>query len=388
MAPGSQRTSQPTSTAVRPLSSSVPNASAQSGLDAPRAPSASLGSVETPAQSAALSASAEPVTSGVQPQLNKALAVSSTVSAVLPWAPQPAALGKSVNATTSTAVLTALPTGVRAVDLIAQVSPGATSNPRIIGLQCQGTNSDLATQSAAFVATPAASAVQRFGTAATLTEKAQRFEVGSTDKLPAGSPPRCENLVFPGASGLREGETFWHAIEMWTDDWANSTDDQLVLQWHQDDARLSQNPYFALLLKGKTLRAEMRSNANLLSTKASNTVFSSPAIAWTPKQWNSIVIQGRISPNPALSPFVRIWINGVLAINRTEPLGYYLAGNATYYVKWGIYKWTDGNPWDAKYPTRSVMVRNMLLVRDPTARYTATSIGSALKCPSCNTAAN
>jgi hypothetical protein len=254
------------------------------------------------------------------------------------------------------------------------------SAPKEVGVQCQGTNTDMATQTAVSVLNSAGVSIQRFGAASIGAEQVLRNELGLADRLPVGTPPRCEQLVFPSAqSGIRQGELFWQAIEIWVDDWAGTSDDQLVLQWHQNDPRLLQNPYLAVLLKGNSLRVEVRANAANPATRAGNSIFTQAVPAWKPRQWNTIILQGKITPLSAQQPVLRMWVNGEKVIDRNQPLGFSLQAGSYNYVKWGIYKWTDGNTWDASRPLRSMMTKNMLLVRDPTTRYSAATLTTALK---------
>lgn len=272
------------------------------------------------------------------------------------------------------------PAALTAADVIARVTLGSASPARAIGLQCQGSNSDLSAQTTVYAPIAGSSApAQRFGTATVGTETVYRMEVGNTDQLAAGAPPRCENLVFPTATyGINQGELFWHASEIWADDWTGTSDDQLILQWHQNDPRLSLNPMLAVLLRGSQMRMEMLTSPVNPATRASYVAASAALTGWKPRQWNTIVIQGRISPLPSQAPLLRVWLNGQLVVDRNQPLGFQLQAGSYNYVKWGIYKWTNGNPWDVRYGKRSVMVRNMLLVRDPKAVYTNSVITTAL----------
>lgn len=293
------------------------------------------------------------------------------------WATMTAAKAATTARTSSTVIA---PPGVSAADVIARVAGGTAAPQSAIGLQCQGTNSDLSASNAVFaVAAGTNTRVQRFGTATAGADPVYRLEVGNTDELAAGAPPRCENLVFPSATtGIKQGELFWHAIEIWADDWANTADDQLILQWHQNDARLSLNPMLAFVLRGNQLRAEMLTSAANPATRSTYVAATSTLPGWKPRQWNTLVIQGRISPLSSQAPLLRVWLNNQLVIDRNQPIGFQLQTGAYNYVKWGIYKWTNGNPWNPLYANRSVMVKNMLLVRDPRAGYTNSVITTAL----------
>lgn len=230
----------------------------------------------------------------------------------------------------------------------------------------------------AFVDDGTGKSVQRFGAAQTSSGDIQRFELGVNDVL-TNWIPRCEQSVTPTpTSGFKQGERFWHAIEIWADDWANTNDDQVVLQWHQNDPRLSQNPPIAAVLRNNKLNMQFRSNAANPAPQATNKISSSGDLNWKPKQWNTLIIQGVISPNQADAPSVKIWLNGVLVVNRSEPIGYALQAGSYYYPKWGVYKWTSQNTWNTAVPIRTIMVRNVLVARDPTAIYDYTAINRAL----------
>lgn len=336
-------------------------------------PAAGTPPPESPSRSTAVAAVNADGSSG-----SGAVAVATAMTAVGTWV-QPVT-SVAAKAPAGTMAPKALSAGIQGKDLVVQISGNDISAPRYVGLQCQGVNSDMATHTTVSVRDGTGAAAQRFGAALSGGDTVFRHELALSDTLPAGTPPRCEQLVFPSASsGIKDGEMFWHAVEIWADDWSSSTDEQLILQWHQNDPRLSMNPLLSAILKGDKLRLELRTSAANPATRASATVFALANLPWKPKQWNTIVLQGRISPAGSQQPMVRMWLNGTQVLDRKAPIGYALQDKAYNYVKWGIYKWTDGNPWNASYPVRSVMTRNVLLVKDPGAAYTASMITTALR---------
>ena len=257
-----------------------------------------------------------------------------------------------------------------------------------IGLQCQGLNTTLQTAPAAHATNRIGKTSQRFGPTTSPTGKpggainALRFALDSDDVLPADVPPRCEMLAYPtAATGLPYGVPFWFALSIWVDDWAGTDDEQIIAQWHQNDPRLSLNPFLAFVVKGNSLRVELRHDASELATKASTTTVMAATLTVTPRQWMRFVVRARIAQDDIDHPFLQLWLDDGLVADYTGPLGYKLQAGYFSYPKTGIYKWLNGNPWQQAVPRRQVLVEAMLVVKDEANRYDEAMLSSAVAPP-------
>lgn len=270
----------------------------------------------------------------------------------------------------------------RTEDLKVSASATHVYPSSMVGLQCQGTNDTLFKVPAVSMAAgkTQADTLQRFGQAANVDgEQALRFAVDVRDTLPVDWPPRCELLAYPtAASSLPVGEPFWFAVSLWLDDLSGTQDEQIVAQWHQNDPRLNLNPFMALVQKGNALRVELRQSADALATKGSTSLIVPATLTIKPKQWMHLVIKAQIAHQSGAQHYFQLWQDGSQQINYTGPLGYNLASGSYAYAKVGVYKWLNGNTWDTSVPTRQVMLRSMLIARDPLNRYTVDGFATAL----------
>ena len=183
-----------------------------------------------------------------------------------------------------------------------------------IGVQCQGLNTTLETATTAHATSRTGKTSQRFGQTSSPTGKpggainALRFALDSDDVLPAGVPPRCEMLAYPtAATGLPYGVPFWFALSIWVDDWAGTDDEQIIAQWHQNDPRLNLNPFLAFVVKGNSLRVELRHDASEPATKASTTTVMAAVLTVKPRQWMRFVARARIAQDNIDHPSRRAW---------------------------------------------------------------------------------
>lgn len=251
-----------------------------------------------------------------------------------------------------------------------------------IGIQCQGVNNTLAKSITAKVDTDNGATRQRFGQARSAAAQAFRFTVNNHDVLTENNPPRCEMLAYPtAATSLPIGVPFWFAISIWVDDWSGTQDEQIIAQWHQNDPRLTLNPFLALIVKGNTVRVELRHSDIDPATKASTTLLTPGSLVLKPRRWTQFVTRAKISQDADDKPFFQLWQDGVQIVDYSGRLGYKLSKGYFAYAKTGIYKWLNGNPWDASIPTREVMVKSMLIANDQFSRYTPTQISAAISEP-------
>ena len=76
-----------------------------------------------------------------------------------------------------------------------------------------------------------------------------------------------------------------------------------------------------------------------------------------------------------------MWLDDTQVVDYHGPWGYVLQADAAAYAKVGLYHWLNGNPWDNKHPTRSMMVGSMLLARDSAQGYARTDLAAAVAAP-------
>jgi len=211
----------------------------------------------------------------------------------------------------------------------------------------------------------------RFGSVADPENPARRvlmFRANKDDGRVAGAP-RCELTFSPSFGGkLPVAEDFWFAVGLRLVDWVSGPDEQILMQWHWADGSIPLMPFLALVLKGDSLRFESRTSRmsppSIQSTKTT-VLWQNDGI---PRNaWAYLVLQARISDDPAKSPYVRAWINGIKIVNYVGPVGYNYP-SVQPYVKVGHYQWDAAyNPWST--PTKTVFIRAPTLIMDPLKRY-------------------
>lgn len=279
-----------------------------------------------------------------------------------------------------------LVTAIAEPHIIAFVSPTHVFPRRNIGLQCQGTNATLADVPALMQKVETSSGgqqMQRFGAAGTVDRPVFRLELGATDILPAGISPRCELLSYPmPGSALPANETFWFSVSFWVDDWRGAGDELTIGQMHiQDSRNILLNPFLALVVHGNELRVELRHNPLQTPNQATTTVVSTTRMTLPTRRWFTAVIHARLDDDPIHAPFFKMWLDDTQVVDYHGPWGYVLQADAAAYAKVGLYHWLNGNPWDNKHPTRSMMVGSMLLARDSAQGYARTDLAAAVAAP-------
>lgn len=271
---------------------------------------------------------------------------------------------------------------LRPEDVLAYAAPGVLVPKHNIGLQCQGVNATLADipQRSAAVQTGVGDAALRFGEAELNGVPVFRLEANAHDILAPGTPSRCELISYPMRDyALPSGEVFWWAMSMWADDWSASRDEQLIAQFHvHNPQNLLLNPFFALVVKGNTLRVEVRHNSNVMPTREPTHLVTAARMPMPVRQWITVVVQARMATDIAQGPFLRLWIGDETVANYSGPLGYVLPPGGLAYAKAGIYHWMTGNDWDMAVPNRMMLIGAMLTARDSMSRYTAAQLAATV----------
>lgn len=255
-----------------------------------------------------------------------------------------------------------------------------------IGLQCQGANDNLSRTPVVRLPNRSRALIghddqddQRFGpTAQGPSGRALRFVVDARDALPEDTPPRCEVFGYPAPeTSLPNDSTFWFAVSLWIDDWKNTQDEQIVTQWHQNDPRLSLNPFLAVVVRGHQLRLELRTSLASPATRQDTTTITAVTRSFVPRQWMTLTFKARLAPPGSGRSQLTMWLDDQRIAEHSGDLGFRLADGSFAYAKAGIYKWRNGNPWNTSEPTRSVALGRMLLVADPGETYTLDVIRKA-----------
>lgn len=206
------------------------------------------------------------------------------------------------------------------------------------------------------------------------------LRTASTDPMTAGAP-RCEVSFTRGANSfLPKEKDFWFASRIWIEDWASSSDEQLIMQFHAGDSSQNLGPFFALYVRGNRARAALRFDTqaaamSTMSTRASNDIWSGPVNF--ARQWATVVVHARISTDAAKGPFLRFWIDGQLLGEHLGPVGY--NGTGSDYAKVGYYHWLSGNTWDVNVPVRTMYLSRSMLVRDASQTYTEADLRAAVE---------
>ncbi len=256
--------------------------------------------------------------------------------------------------------------------------------PEAIGLQCQGVNDTLVRARAAVavaINSHSDSDHLRFAIVrAPDGVPALRLEIDARDNLPPKFAPRCELLGYPvPATALPVGRPFWYAVELWLDDWSQSEDEQIIIQWHHDHRLEVLNPMFAVIVKGDRLSIVARRNTDDYPVRGTTTTIPVGAAAVPFGRWIQFIAQAELHQPGSNSPStLRLWMNGMLLVDYRGDLGYRLPPSSHAYAKVGIYHWTNGNPWDERVPRRTVLLRRALLIQDRDNSYSLATIASAL----------
>lgn len=251
-----------------------------------------------------------------------------------------------------------------------------------LGLQCQGVSDNLARvpRISRRGDGPEDERALRFGSVGEATGgRVLRFVVDAADLLAPDTPPRCEVLGYPDpATALPQGVLFWFAVAIWVDDWGNTQDDQIVVQWHQNDPRLSLNPMLAVVVRGRTMRIELRHSSADRATRSSTQTETLIRTAMPVRRWTTLVFRARLEAPGTDRSTLAVWQDGAPLAEYSGDIGFQLAPGSFAYAKAGIYKWTNGNPWDLAAPRREVRIRRLLLAVDPLLKYSPVDLARAV----------
>ncbi len=192
--------------------------------------------------------------------------------------------------------------------------------------------------------------------------RAVRFAAAASDPTTVGGI-RTETAHYD----LPHERTFWQALRLTHDDWSDTTDSQIVFQWHGPDvADAPGAPVLAFYVDGAELTVTVRTNADASPSDATNLTVRLLEEERSPflERWEDVVIQARLSPFLENDPFVRIWFGDELVIDYDGPLGYNVAERN--YAKLGYYHWLNAdNAWDQSVPERHVDIGYMAVIEDP-----------------------
>ena len=223
----------------------------------------------------------------------------------------------------------------------------------------------------------------RFGKVADPDNSARKvlmFRPNSGDPLVSGAP-RCEMTFSPSFGGkLPVNQDVWFAFGLRLKDWVNTTDEQILMQWHWSNGSIPLGPFLALSLKGGKLQIDSKANAAYPPAVASTT----SRVHWTngappTSGWTYFVVKARISPHTSHNPYLKVWRDGVQIVNYAGPLGYNYP-QLTPYLKIGHYQWVAAyNNWISAASTKTVLVRTPALINDTAGLYTEFDIRSHVK---------
>jgi hypothetical protein len=212
------------------------------------------------------------------------------------------------------------------------------------------------------------------------TRKVLMFRPNSGDPLVSGAP-RCEMTFSPSFGGkLPVNQDVWFAFGLRLKDWVNTTDEQILMQWHWSNGSIPLGPFLALSLKGGKLQIDSKANA-AYPPKASTTT---SRVHWTngtvaSNTWTYFVVKARISPHTSHNPYLKVWRDGTQIVNYAGPFGYNYP-EVTPYVKIGHYQWVAAyNNWISAASTKTILVRTPALINDPTGLYTEFDVRTHVK---------
>lgn len=202
-------------------------------------------------------------------------------------------------------------------------------------------------------------------------KKVLAFVANASDGLVAGAP-RCEATFSPSLSGkLPVGQDFWFAFGVRLQNWINGTDEQLLSQWHWSNGSIPLQPFFALYLKGDRLEFDSRFDGKYPPSIASTqtTALWRDSSSVPVNRWIYFTVKARISPDPAAAPYVKVWRDGQMIVDRAGPIGYNYPEVAPY-AKVGHYEWiAPYNVWNASLRTKTILYRTPSLIHDQANRY-------------------
>ena len=201
--------------------------------------------------------------------------------------------------------------------------------------------------------------------------------MNSRDSFEYGSP-RCEILAYPlQTTAVPDNKRFWYSLNFQLSDFSTTKDELIISQLHADDSRrISLNPYFAIVVKGKQLSVEVRSNSDPVPSKERTKLYNFAPQPLDYSGWNNLTVLGKISSTEEDNAYLIVWLNGNIIATHNGPIGYKNSGLNMNYVKVGLYHWLNGNPWDYTVENRIMLLRSIVLVSDGFSRYSQKQIES------------
>jgi hypothetical protein len=187
------------------------------------------------------------------------------------------------------------------------------------------------------------------------SKRAFLFQIAKRDP---GTSKRTE-LAWPSSTkGYSVGTTYWQAFRVRLGDNiknAASSDESIIWQTHDNGATVSMNPNMALIAKGGGANATL----NLLLRYSSDpTALREKAVArmaytssYPSNKWITFVVQFRPHHTSGNGAFLKMWRDGQLVVNDTQPNDYNVGQENDFskrtYQKIGLYhyyddKWTAG----------------------------------------------
>jgi len=196
-------------------------------------------------------------------------------------------------------------------------------------------------------------------------EEAIALRTRSSDALFAKGS-RCE--LSAGQTRVPRSVPIWVSFDLRSSDWAETSDAQIVAQFHDGDHTVGKSPTIAWYVVGDRLEIVVRHDA---SASPTNQTASSVTIyrgIWNYEEWTEWTVEANLSPFAGAGGFVRVWSGDKLVADYRGPVGYNVAEED--YLKFGYYHWLgSGNSWDTSVGTRTVWVKDVALVRDSAGRY-------------------
>jgi hypothetical protein len=254
-------------------------------------------------------------------------------------------------------------TAVAASDVIFNVSPTTPLAQRTGDVQCVGTYSQLRYLNTSIYGTnPAGQSELKYGWvtdpaagAKPVTYMAVRK--GDVDTAGTGNK-RCEYSFTNPLLTIPWNKDFWFAVAVRSGDFAGTTDQQTVWQWHEASGTNGLSPYLAATVSGNNMYIQLRSNQNSAFSQVNTKIYEIYRTAnWTPNAWYQFIVEAHLNTVDNGSSTVKIWLNGVKIVDRMGPVGY-LYANPKDYTKAGLYHWTGaGNAWSSAVDKREVWLK-------------------------------
>ena len=262
--------------------------------------------------------------------------------------------------------------GINIQNILVAIGKSILFPKRNVGIQCHSVNATLydVPDQMVFLKNSSGSKEQRFGEVEWRGTRVFQLQLNSRDPVDHASP-RCEIFAYPMQNtAVPDNKRFWYSLNFQLNDFSVTKDELIISQLHADDSRqIVLNPYFAIVVKGKTLRVEVRSNSDLVPSKERTKLYDFAPQLLNFGAWNNLTVLGKISPTETDNAYLTVWLNGKVIARHNGPVGYKNAGLNMNYVKAGLYHWLNGNPWDHSIENRIMLLGSFVLVSDDLSSY-------------------